>query len=103
MARLTRKSPDAARHREPCLASSFWPRDCRHARQFRQDGRAADASATSGLVDGRIHESRLEYQTAPQIDHDFRGLPDGIGIHQSREPGEGSAEFISVAISYAAV
>ena len=67
------------------LAPSLRPRHRGHARQLRQDGRAADSSGAARLAGGRVHEARLEHQAAAPADHDVRGLSDGVGLRSRRQ------------------
>ena len=78
MAGLAGESADRARDRQSHLEPSFRPRHRRHAGQFRQDGREADASGTARLAGGRVHGPRLEHQADASPDHDVGGLPDVV-------------------------
>ena len=78
--RLAAKSADRARHRQSSLAETLRPRHRRHAREFRQDGRAADPSGTARLAGRGVHEPRLEHQADQQADDDVGGVPDGVGV-----------------------
>ena len=79
------KPDDRARHRQSPVAKAFRARHRRHARELRQDGRAADASGVARLAGGGIHEPRLEHQADQQDDDDVGGVPDGVGLRARRQ------------------
>ena len=64
MDRVAAESAHRPRHRQSPLAEAFRPRHRRHARELRQDGRAADAPGAARLDGGGVHEPRLEHQAA---------------------------------------
>jgi mono/diheme cytochrome c family protein len=99
---VTAEPDDGAGDRESALAEAFWPGHRRHARELRQDGRAADASGAPGLDGRRADEQRMEPEADQQADDDVGGVSDDVVVRRRRGRQGRSGERLSVALPAAA-